>query len=198
MRALVAGNGLQITFGFLVFWMLQGWAVLGETLAPDNPDARSPGRLSFVAGQGLTVFGLVSLALLCAHALKSIISHHDLEFLPLGLAAIFCLLESLWIASGHPLPRERRPLEQLSFGSGRDLILRHGATLFLVQGFLATVQGKHAIAFQATGACLGWGASVFVWDLRRTLSFQRTLRYVVAPLAFLTGLLLLTRAWRAF
>ena len=39
MRALVAGNGLQITFGFLVFWMLQGWAVLGETLAPDNPDA---------------------------------------------------------------------------------------------------------------------------------------------------------------
>jgi hypothetical protein len=198
MRALVAGNGLQITFGFLVFWMLQGWAVLGETLAPDNPDARSPGRLSFVAGQGIALFGLVSLALLCAHALKSVVSRHEMEFLPLGVAAVLYLLESIWIAYGHPLPRERRPIEQLAFGSGRDLVLRHGSTLFLGQGLLATVQGSHAVAFQASGVCLGWGASVLVWDLRIPSSFQRTLRYAVSPLTFLTGLLLLTRAWRSF
>jgi hypothetical protein len=193
-----AGNGLQITFGFLVFWMLGGWAILGETLAPDNPDSRSQGRFVYVLGQAFALIGLTCLALLCSHALAPIVKRNDLEFLPLGVVSALYLLETLWIFSGHPLPRERRPMERLSFGAGRDLVLRHGATLFLGQGLLATVQGPRMAALQAGGICLGWGSSVLVWDLRRPLSTQRTFRFVVAPLAFMTGLLLLSRAWRAW
>jgi hypothetical protein len=191
-----AGTGLQITFGFLVFWMLGGWGLLGETLAPDNPNARASGRFSFVLGQGFALLGLACLALLCADALAPVVKSHELEFLPLGTAAVLYLLESIWIFSSHPLPRERRPIEELSFGTGRDLLLRHGATLFLGEGLLATIQGPRAAGLQACGICLGWGFSVLVWDLRRPLSTQRTFRFLSAPLSFLTGLLLLSRAWR--
>jgi hypothetical protein len=198
MTTLAAGNGLHITFGFLVFWMLGGWGLLGETLAPENPDARSSGRFSFVLGQGFALVGLACLALLCADALAPVVRSHELEFLPLGTAAVLYLLESLWIFSSHPLPRERRPLDRLSFASGRDLLLRHGATLFLGQGLLATVQGPRAAGLQACGICLGWGSSVVVWDLRRPPSAQRTFRLMAAPISFLTGLLLLSRAWRSW
>jgi hypothetical protein len=193
-----AGNGLQITFGFLVFWMLGGWAILGETLAPDNPNSRAPGRFVHVLGQAFALIGLTCLALLCAHALSPIVKHHDLEFLPLGVTSALYLLEALWILFGHPLPRERSPLERLSFGNGRDLVLRNGSTLFLGQGLLATVQGPRMAALQASGICLGWGFSVLIWDLRRPLSTQRTFRFVLAPIAFLTGLLLFSRAWRSW
>lgn len=193
-----AGNGLQIIFGFLVFWMLEGWAILGETLAPDNPDSRAPGRFLHVLGQAFALIGLTCLALLCSNSLSPIVKRHDLEFIPLGVVSALYLLESLWILFGHPLPRERRPMERLSFGNGRDLVLRNGATLFLGQGLLATVQGPRMAALQASGICLGWGFSVLVWDLRRPLSTQRTIRFVSAPIAFLTGLLLFSRAWRSW
>jgi hypothetical protein len=193
-----AGNGLQIIFGFLVFWMLQGWAVLGETLAPDNPNSRAPGRFPQVLGQAFALIALTCLALLCAHALSPIVRRNDLEFIPLIVVAVLYLLEALWIFFGHPLPRERTPMDLLSFGSGRDLVLRHGATLFLGQGLLATVQGPRMAALQAGGICLGWGFSILLWDLRTSLSFQRSLRFVLSPIAFLTGLLLLSRAWRAW
>ena len=192
------GNGLQITFGFLVFWMLAGWAILGETLATDNPDSRAPGRFVQVLGQAFALVGLTCLALLCAHALSPLVKNHDLEFLPLVVASALYLLEALWILFGHPLPRERRPMEQLSFGNGRDLILRNGAALFLGQGLLATVQGPRMAALQASGICLGWGFSVLIWDLRRPLSTQRNFRFVLAPIAFLTGMLLVSRAWRSW
>jgi hypothetical protein len=39
---------------------------------------------------------------------------------------------------------------------------------------------------------------VVVWDLRRPLSAQRTFRLMAAPISFLTGLLLLSRAWRSW
>ena len=193
-----AGNGLQIIFGFLVFWMLGGWAILGETLAPDNPDSRAPGRFPQLIGQAFALIGLTCLALLCAHALSPLIKRHDLEFLPLGMVSALYFLEALWIFFGHPLPRERVPMDRLSFGTGRDLILRHGATLFLGQGLLATVQGPRIAALQAGGICLGWGFGILLWDLRSPLSTQRSLRFVLSPIAFLTGLLLLSRAWRAW
>jgi hypothetical protein len=192
------GNGLQIIFGFLVFWMLAGWAILGETLALDNPDSRAPGRFVHVLGQAFALIGLTCLALLCAHALSPIVKRHDLEFLALGVASSLYLLEAVWITFGHPLPRERRPMERLSFGAGRDLLLRHGPTLFLGQGLLATVQGPRMAAMQAGGICLGWGFSVLIWDLRSPIVTQRTFRFVLAPIAFLTGLLLFSRAWRSW
>ena len=40
-------GAVHITFGFLVFWILQGWGVADELLAPDTPDSRQPGRFGF-------------------------------------------------------------------------------------------------------------------------------------------------------
>jgi hypothetical protein len=193
-----AANGMQIAFGFLVYWMLSGWAVLGETLSSDNPGPRSGGRISFLLGQAFALAGLSCLALLCAHALAPLVHREDLEFLPLGAVGLLYLAEVLWIVSSHPLPRERRPYERLEFGAGRDLTLRHGATLFLGEGLLATVQGGRTAALQAGGIVLGWGFGVFLWDLRRPQSLQRSLRMVLAPLSLLTAVLLFSRAWRSF
>ena len=191
-------NGLQICFGFLVYWMLSGWGMLGETLSADNPDARSGGRTEFVLGQAFALAGLSCLALLCAHALAPLVRRQGLDFLPLAATGFLYLAEVLWIVSCHPLPQERRPWERLSFGEGRDLALRHGSALFLGQGLLATVQGGRTAALQACGIVLGWGFGVLLWDMRLPASLQRTVRMASAPLAFLTAALLFLRAWRAF
>lgn len=193
-----AATGLQIVFGFLVYWMLAGWAVLGETLSSDNPHSRTGGRLGFLLGQAFALVGLGCLALLCAHALAPLVKREDLEYISLGAVGLLYLAEVLWIVSSHPLPRERRPYERLTFGAGRDLTLRHGTTLFLGQGLLATAQGGRTAALQAGGICLGWGFSVFLWDLRSPASTQRTVRMILAPLALLTAFLMLSRAWRSY
>ena len=193
-----AASGLQIVFGFLVYWMLSGWAVLGETLSPDNPDSRSGGRVGFLLGQAFALVGLGCLALLSAHALTPVVRREELEYISLGATGLLYLTEVIWIVSSHPLPRERRPYERLSFGTGRDLTLRQGTTLFLGQGLLATAQGGRTAALQAGGIVLGWGFSVFLWDLRSPPSTQRTVRMILAPLAFLTALLMLSRAWRSY
>lgn len=189
---------IHIVFGFLVFWMLQGWAVVDETLAPDMPPADQPGRFGFVVGQGVALLAQSSLALLCAHALSPIVDTHDLVFLPLGMVGLLYLLESVWIVSGHTLPAERRPLEFLSFSHGRDLILRHAAALFLGQGLLATVQGTRAAALQAGGAVLGWGLSVMLWEMRANRNALRGIRWVIAAFALMIGLLTSRQAWNNY
>lgn len=189
-------GAVHITFGFLVFWILQGWGVADELLAPDTPDSRQPGRFGFVAGMGLALLAQSSLALLCAHALSPIVDMNSLAFLSMGFAAILYLLEFVWISSNHTLPGERRPIEHLSFAAGRDLILRHASALFLAMGSLATVQGTRAAALQASGAILGWGATVAFWESGLRRSFSHRLRWLLAPAALLIGLLLLRQAWR--
>jgi len=188
----------HILFGFLVFWILQGWGVADELLSPDTPDPRQPGRFSFVAGQGVALLAQSSLALLCAHALSPIIDMNALTFLPMGLAGALYLVEFLSIASNHTLPGERRPIEFLSFASGRDLILRHATGAFLAMGLLASVQGTRAAALQASGAILGWGAAIAFWESGLRRSFAHRLRWVLAPLALLIGLLLVRQGWRHF
>ncbi len=189
---------VHIVFGFLVFWILQGWALVEETLAPDMPDSAQPGRFGFVAGQGVALLAQSSLALLCAHALRPIIEMHDLVFLPLGAAAILYLLESVWIVSGQTLPAERRPMEFLSFAQGRDLMLRHASALFLGQGLLATIQGERSAALQAGGAVLGWGVTVVLWELKASRKALRGLRWSIAAFAVLIGLLVGKQAWLNF
>lgn len=189
---------IHIVFGFLVFWILQGWAVVDETLAPDMPSTNDAGRFGFVIGQGVALLGQSSLALLCAHALSPIVDTHDLVFLPLGLVGILYVLESVWIVSGHTLPAERRPLELLSFAQGRDLILRHASALFLGQGLLATVQGSRAAALQAGGAILGWGLSVVLWDFKANRGAVRSTRWPLAAFSLLIGILVGRQAWNNF
>lgn len=191
-------GAFHVLFGFLVFWILQGWGVADEVLSPDTPHPRQPGRFSFVAGQGVALLAQSSLALLCAHALSPIIDMHSLVFLPLGFAGAIYLVEFVSIASNHTLPGERRPIEALSFATGRDLILRHASGLFLAMGLLATVQGTRAAALQASGAVFGWGATVMFWESGLRRSFAHRLRWVLAPLSLLIGLLLVHRAWSHF
>jgi hypothetical protein len=189
---------IHIVFGFLVFWILQGWAVVDETLAPDMPSTDQPGRFGFVIGQGLALLAQSSLALLCAHALSPLVDTHDLVFLPLGIVGILYLLESVWIVSGSSLPSERRPMEFLSFAHGRDLIMRHASALFLAQGLLATVQGSRSAALQAGGAVLGWGLSVVLWDFKANRSAVRATRWVMAAFSLLIGILVSRQAWNNF
>lgn len=189
---------IHIVFGFLVFWILQGWAVVDETLAPDMPSPSQSGRFGFVVGQGVALLAQSSLALLCAHALGPIVDTHDLVFLPLGMVGVLYLLESVWIVSGHTLPAERRPLDFLSFSHGRDLILRHASALFLGQGLLAIVQGAQAAALQAGGSVLGWGLSVVLWDLKANRNAVRGLRWVIAAFSLLIGLLVSRQAWNNY
>lgn len=186
---------IHIFFGFLVFWILQGWGVVDETLAPDMPSAKHPGRFGFVAGQGVALLAQSSLALLCARALSPVVDFHDLIFLPLGLVGLLFVLESVWIVSGHTLPAERRPLEHLSFSHGRDLMLRHASGLFLGQGLLATVQGSRSAALQAGGAILGWGFAVLLWEWNAKRESIRGLRWLIAALALSIGLLMCRQAW---
>ncbi len=191
-------GAIHLVFGFFVFWTLQGWAVSSETLSPDTPSPRQPGRLPFVVGQGIALLAQSSLALLCAHALNPILNANNLIFLPLGCAGILYLLESIWIAANHTLPAERRPIELLTFTSGRDLMLRHASTIFLAQGLLATVQGTRSAALQASGGVLGWGFSILLWETRVGLSFLRIAKWILSPLALWFGLVLLFIAWRNF
>lgn len=189
-------NASIIAFGFVVFWSLEGWAVLGETLSPDNPHPRSPGRNGFVAGQAFSIAGITCLAMLCARGLNPWIQEKHLAYVPLGIAAAIYLLEAVWIWFGHPLPKERLSIEHLSFSAGRDLILRNGTALFLGQGLLATIQGAQAAKLNAGGICLGWGVSVLIWDAKQNLSFQRSLRFMVGPMSLVMGVFLLLRAWQ--
>ena len=191
-------SAAHIIFGFFVYWLLQGWAVTSETLSPDTPNARQSGRFGFVAGQGVAFLAQSSLALLCAHALSPILDVNSLAFLPLGMVGVLFLLEFVWIASGHTLPAERRPIEYLSFGAGRDLMLRHASGLFLVQGLWATVQGTRYAALQLGGSVLGWGFSVLLWEGGAKLSFTQWTKWVLAPLALVLGLLLVRQAWLSF
>ena len=191
-------SAAHIVFGSLVFWILQGWAVASETLSPDTPGARQPGRFAFVAGQGVALLAQSSLALLCAHALGPVLDLHDLAFIPLALAGSLFLTEFVSIVTGHTLPAERRPLEQLNFTAGRDLMLRHATGLFLAQGLLATVQGSRSAALQACGAVLGWGLSVALWESGASISLLLRSKWVLAPLALAFGLLVLRQAWRNY
>jgi len=191
-------GAIHLVLGFFVYWIFQGWAVAGETLAPDMPNARQSGRFSFVAGQGIAILAQSSLALLCAHALTPIVEATDLMFLPLGAVGLLFSLEFLWIASGSTLPAERRPIEFLSFSAGRDLLLRHASGLFLVQGLLATMHGTRAAAMQASGSILAWGISVFLWEAGARPVSLSWIRWVLAPLALALGILQLRQAWGAF
>jgi len=166
MNSLLSTTGaLYIILGFFVFWIFQGWAIAGETLAPDMPKARQGGRSSFVAGQGVAFLAQSCLALLCAHAVSPLLDLHDLKFIALGAVGLLFAMEFIWITSGSTLPGERRPIESLSFSTGRDLLLRHASGMFLAQGLLATLLGTRASAFQASGSILAWGASVFLWEI---------------------------------
>lgn len=191
-------GAIHLILGFFVYWIFQGWAVAGETLAGDMPNSRQSGRFAFVAGQGVAFLAQSSLALLCAHALTPIVDINDMMFLPLGAAGLLFALEFLWIASGSTLPGERRPIEFLSFSVGRDLLLRHASGLFLAQGLLATLQGTRAAALQATGSLLAWGTSVFLWEAGIRPGFLGWVRWVLAPLALAVGVMLLRQAWSAF
>lgn len=191
-------SAAHIVFGFLVFWILQGWAVASETFSPDTPNSRQSGRFAFVAGQGIALLAQSSLALLCAHALSPIVDLNDLAYLPLGLVGALFLTEFVSIITGHTLPAERRPLEGLSFSAGRDLMLRHASGLFLGQGLLATVQGSRSAALQAGGAVLGWGLSVALWESGAGLPLLRKAKWVIAPLALFLGLLVVRQAWRNY
>jgi hypothetical protein len=107
-------------------------------------------------------------------------------------------MEFIWITSGSTLPGERRPIESLSFSTGRDLLLRHASGMFLAQGLLATLLGTRASAFQASGSILAWGASVFLWEIGARSNLAVWIRWLLAPVALTVGALLLILSWRAF
>lgn len=210
----------QISIGFMLFWIVAGWSLIGEALAPENqeiPPAKpssnpevwrtrdSAGRGFHVLGQGFAILGLCTLSLLCARILYPVLQRHELSFtwvaLPwstLSLAALIVILlvESISVFMGLPLPPHRVSLDRFSFAVGRDQILRHGTALFLGLTLLIADLGIHTSARLALGVCLGWSSSMILWERRAPLSLQSSLRTPVGAAGVAMVILLSVRLIR--
>jgi hypothetical protein len=94
------------------------------------------------------------------------------------------------------LPPHRVSLERFSFASGRDQFIRHGTALFLGLTLLISDLGIQTASRLALGVCIGWGASIFLWDRRAPLSLQASLRTPIGSAGIAMALLLLVRLVR--
>lgn len=210
----------QISIGFMLFWITAGWSLIGESLSHENQDIPpakstsnpevwrtrdSAGRGLHVLGQGFALLALCTLALMCARILYPHLQHREVSFtwiaIPwatFSLAALILLLlvESVSVFLGMALPPHRVSLERFSFASGRDQFIRHGTALFLGLTLLISDLGIQTASRLALGVCIGWGASIFLWDRRAPLSLQASLRTPIGSAGIAMALLLLVRLVR--
>ncbi len=210
----------QISIGFMLFWITAGWSLLGESLSPENQElppskpTSSPevwrtrdntGRGLHALGQGFAMLGLCTLASLCARVLKPYLYHRSfsltwiaIPWANFALAALNLLLvaESVAVLMGMGLPSQRVSLDRFSFASGRDQVVRHGTALFLGLGLFIVDFGLASSGRLALGVCLGWGASILLWDRRTPLSIQVGMRHPIAVAGFAMAIILMFRLVR--
>ncbi|MCB9496366.1 MAG: hypothetical protein H6686_05710 [Fibrobacteria bacterium] len=144
-------------WGLALYVVFQAWGVLSETSAPDAPSRRAAGANAFVLGQAMAIAGVVGISLLCGRTLFSTFQLHGLEVFALWAAGILALIEGVCALLEIPTLRERRPLEELDFAAGRDLILRHSPALFLALTASTSWLGPTNSTMVAGGCVLGWG-----------------------------------------
>lgn len=187
---------LHIGWGVALYAVFQAWGVLSETTRADAPPRRHPNANAFVFGQAVAIMGTVGIALLCGRVLFQTLQTHGWEALALWLAALVTLSEAISAALGLPLVRERSPISPVDFQAGRDLVLRHGAPLFLGLVSVGAWLGPATSAMVAGGSVVGWVWTQSVSGPREDQGLAEKVRLAAAVLGLGMSFMLLRAAWK--
>lgn len=187
---------LHIGWGVALYVVFQGWGVLSETTRHDAPPRRHPNANAYVFGQAVAIMGTVGLALLCGRVLFQTLQTHGWEVLALWVAATITLSEGVSAALGLPLVRERSPISPVDFQSGRNLVLRYGAALFLGLVSVGAWLGPATSAMVAGGCVVGWVWTQSVSGPRTGPGLATTVRRAAAILGLGMSAMLLRAAWK--
>lgn len=187
---------LHIGWGVALYAVFQGWGVLSETTRPDAPPRRHPNANAFVFGQAVAIMGTVGLALLCGRVLFQTLQTHGWEVLALWVAAMVTLSEGVSAALDLPQVRERVPITPVDFQSGRNLVLRYGAALFLGLVSVGAWLGPATSAMVAGGCVVGWVWTQSMSGPRSEAGLATTVRWAAAVLGLGMSAMLLRAAWK--
>lgn len=185
---------LQLATGLCLYWIFPGWLIQSEMERTEVPKRNATGTTSFLAGQAAALTGVTALAGIMGHSLSHWTRTYHLQYILLILLGALVLAQSVWITLGMPLHDDHEVIQQLSFESGRNLMLRHLLPLFLAFGLLVPMESSRVIRMELMGILLGWASTNAIWGIQLG-KFGQMLRRGLSLLALAGGIYLLWKGW---